>query len=48
MRNLTVAAIAATLTLGAVCLTACGPSEPAVPSELEGPVDTNQEPRQEP
>lgn len=33
MRNVAVAAVAATLALGAICLTACAPAQP------EGPAD---------
>lgn len=33
MRNLTAAAFAATLTLGAVCLVACAPEQPPVVGE---------------
>jgi hypothetical protein len=33
MRNLTAAAFAATLTLGAICLAACAPEQPPVVDE---------------
>lgn len=33
MRNVVVAAVAATLTLGAVCLTACAPAQPEAPAD---------------
>lgn len=49
MRNVAVAAVAATLTLGAVCLTACAPEQPPQPVEADGvggnPTDGTEENR---
>lgn len=42
MRNVAVAALAVTLTLGAVCLTACGPEQPAAPAAPAAPAEGGQ------